>query len=142
MAKIEDFLNCGEKVLFEGTYNVNFVNQTGPTILNLEVIIEKNSNGYNLLIDNFYNTKNNLIPPTNFLLETITITSYEKDITLKNGQIQFTGFYKNNSNLDSATTKNLFVEYSVNSADGIYTGITKVILDAISDQRILYFIGK
>ena len=144
MQKLEDFLNygCEEKILFEGTYNVNFVNQTGPTILNLEIMIEKNTNGYNLLIDNFYNTKNNLIPPTNFLLETITITSYEKDIMLKNGQIQFTGFYKNNSNQDSATTEKLFVEYSVNSADGIYTGVTKVVLNAIVDQRILYFIGK
>lgn len=142
MQNLKKFLDCGEKILFEGTYNVNLENQTGPTILNLEVIIETNPNGYNLLVDNFYNTKNNLIPPTNFLLETITISSYTKDIILKNGQIQFTGFYKNNSNPDSATTENLFVVYSVNSADGIYTGITKVILNAISDQRVLYFIGK
>lgn len=142
MFSIENFIGCGEKILFEGTYNVNKVNQTGPTILNLEVKIETNPNGYNLLIDNFYNSKNDLIPPTNFLLETITITSYTNDIMVKNGQIQFTGFYKNNSNLDSATTENLFVNYSVNSADGIYTGVNKVILNSISDQRILYFIGK
>ena len=92
------------------------------------------------MVDNFYNTKTNLLPPTNFLLETITITSYDIDIVLKNGQIQFTGLYKNNSSPDSPTTENPFVIYSVNSADGIYEGVKKVILNAMSDQRILYFI--
>ena len=87
MEKIEDFLDCDEKVLFEGTYNVNIANQTSPTIINLEVFIQSNPLGYNLLIDNFYNTINNLLPPINFLLETITISSYEKDLMVKNGQI-------------------------------------------------------
>jgi hypothetical protein len=142
MQKIEDFLECCEKVLFKGTYNINKVKQTGPTILNVEALIEANPCGYNLLIDNFYNTTNDLLPPTNFLLETITITSYQNDITFKNGQIQFTGFYKNDSNLDSATTENLFVIYTVNSSDGIYKNVSKIILNAIFDERILYFIGK
>ena len=138
--KIQDYINCGEKVLFTGTYDVNTVKQTGPSILNLNVLIENNIGGYNILVDNFYNTQNNLIPPTNFLLETITISSYDHDITIKNGQIQFTGFYKNKSSPDSATTKNLFVVYSVNSTDGIYNGVSKVVLNAIFDERILYFI--
>ena len=142
MQKLEDLLECCEKVLFLGTYNVNNVKQTGPSILNLQALIETNPQGYNILIDNFYNTKNDLIPQINFLLETITLSSYESDITLKNGQIQYTGFYKNNSSQDSATTENLFVVYSVNSADGIYKNVSKVILNAISDERILYFIGK
>jgi hypothetical protein len=141
MEQIQNFLECGEKILFGGTYNVNNVNQTGPTILNLQVMIEKNINGYNLLVDNFYNTKNNLLPPSNFLLETITISSYSNDMVIKNGQIQFTGFYKNNSSQDSATSENSFVIYSVNSTEGIYKGVTKVLLNAISDQRVLYFIG-
>jgi hypothetical protein len=142
MQKIEDFLECNDKVLFKGTYNVNKVKQTGPSILNLQVLIEINPIGYNILIDNFYNTKNDLIFPTNFLLETITLSSYEKDIEFKKGQIQFTGFYKNNSSQDSAITENLFVVYSVNSKDGIYENVSKIILNAIFNERILYFIGK
>ncbi len=139
--KIEDFINCGEKILFTGTYDVNTAKQTGPSILNLNVLIENNLGGYNILIDNYYNTTNNLIPPTNFLLETITISSYTNDITIKNGQIQFTGFYKNDSSPDSATTENLFVVYTVNSTDGIFSRVSKVILNAIFNERILYFIG-
>lgn len=142
MQKVEDFLDCCEKVLFKGTYNVNRTKQTGPTILNVQALIEANPFGYNILVDNYYNTQNDLIPPTNFLLETITLTSYEKDITLKNGQIQFTGFYKNDSSPDSATTENLFVIYSVNSSDGIYKNVSKVILNAMFDERVLYFVGK
>ena len=60
----------------------------------------------------------------------------------KKGQIQFTGFYKNNSSQDSAITENLFVVYSVNSKDGIYENVSKIILNAIFNERILYFIGK
>ena len=56
MQKIEDFIDYEEKILFEGTYNINNVNQTSPTILNLEVFIESNPSGYNILVDNFYNT--------------------------------------------------------------------------------------
>lgn len=139
--KIEDYLDCCDKILFLGTYDVNTAKQTGPSILNLNMLVENNKDGYNILIDNFYNTKNNLIPPTNFLLETITISSYDHNMTMKNGQIQFTGFYKNESSQDSATTENLFVIYSVNSTDGIYKGVKKVILNAIFNERILYFIG-
>lgn len=130
-----------EEIYFEGTYNINNVNQTGPTILSLQAEIENNPNGYNLLIDNFYNTKDNLIPPNNFLLETITISSYQNDITEKVGQIQYTSFYKNDSPQDSATTEEKFILYIVNSADGIYEGVTKVLLQAITDQRKIFFIG-
>ena len=94
-----------------------------------------------MLIDNFYNTNDNLIPPNNFLLETLTLSSYQNDMTDKVGQIQFTSFYKNNSNGDSATTEENFIIYSVNNSDGIYQGVNKVLLNALSDQRILYFIG-
>ena len=90
-------LICDNKILFEGTYNINNLNQTDPTITNIQILVEINPKGYNLLVDNFYNTKNNLIPPTNFILETISITSYTKDMIMWLGQIQFTAFYKNDS---------------------------------------------
>lgn len=142
MEQIKSLINCDEEIYFEGTYNLNDVNQTGPTILSVNVEIQNNPNGYNILIDNFYNTQDKLLPPNNFLLETITIASYQNNIELKVGQIEYTSFYKNNSSSDSATTNENFLLYLVNNSDGIYSGITKVYLNALTDQRILYFVGK
>lgn len=142
MEQIKSLINYDEEIYFEGTYNLNDVNQTGPTILSVNVEIENNPNGYNILIDNFYNTQDKLLPPNNFLLETITIASYQNDIELKVGQIEYTSFYKNNSSSDSATTNENFILYLVNNSNGIYSGITKVYLNALTDQRILYFVGK
>lgn len=141
MEQIQNFLNLGEVVYFQGTYNVNDANQTTPSILSLNLEVETNTLGYNILIDNFYNTQDKLLPPNDFLLENISIASYQNDITLKVGQIQYTSFYKNNSSPDSATTNENFVLYLVNNANGIYSGVNKVLLDATTDQRILYFIG-
>ena len=137
-----NFINCEEEIYFEGTYNVNDANQTGPTITSLPVKIENNCHGYNLLIDNFYNVPDKTIPPNSFLLETITISSYKNHITDKVGQIQYTAFYKNDSSPDSATTNEKFILYLVNSSNGIYEGVKKVLLKALTEQRILYFIGK
>ncbi len=135
-------LNSDETLYFQGTYNVNDANQTEPAILSLNVDVENNPTGYNILIDNFYNTTDKLLPPNNFLLETITIASYANNIQTKVGQIQYTAFYKNDSTPDSATTNENFIVYLVNNSNGIYEGVTKVILNALSDQKILYFIGK
>lgn len=144
--EINDFLEFDEEILFRGTYNLDNVNQTGPNILTLEIVVENNPNGSNILVDNFYNTYNNLVPPTEFLLETITLASYTSDTMVKkNGQIQYTSFYKNESTQgspDSPETTKFFVLYAVNSAIGIYSGVTKVLLNAMNEQRILYFIGK
>lgn len=142
MEQIKSLINYDEEIYFEGTYNINNVNQTGPTILSINVEIETNPMGYNILIDNFYNTQDKLLPPNDFLLETITIASYQNDIETKVGQIEFTSFYKNNSSKDSAITNEKFILYLVNNTSGIYSGITKVYLDALTDQRILYFVGK
>ncbi len=83
-----------------------------------------------------------MIPPNNFLLETITIASYQNDIQTKVGQIEYTSFYKNNSSPNSAFTNENFLLYLVNNSNGIYSGVNKVLLNALTDQRIIYFIGK
>jgi hypothetical protein len=142
MEQIKSLINYDEEIYFEGTYNLNDVDQTGPTILSVNVEIQNNYDGYNILIDNFYNTQDKLLPPNDFLLETITIASYQNDIKLKVGQIEYTSFYKNNSSSDSATTNENFLLYLVNNSNGIYSGITKVYLNALTEQRILYFVGK
>ena len=142
MEQINSLINSDEEVYFEGTYNINDINQTGPTILSINLQISNNPNGYNILIDNFYNTQDKLLPPNDFLLETITIASYQNAIQTKVGQIEFTSFYKNGSTTDSAITNEPFLLYLVNNSNGIYQGITKVYLNALTDQRILYFVGK
>lgn len=142
MEQIITLINSDEEIYFEGTYNLNDVNQTGPTILSVNLQVSNNPTGYNILIDNFYNTQDKLLPPNDFLLETITIASYQNGIQTKVGQIEYTSFYKNNSSPDSATTTENFILYLVNNSNGIYQGITKVFLNAITDQRILYFVGK
>ncbi len=136
-------LNCKEQILFTGTYNINMSNQTSPSITSIITQIETNKCGYNLLVDNFYNTTDDLIPPNNFLLETITISSYTHDIQTKVGQIQFTSFYKNDStSQDSPDTTENFIEYHVLNSSGIYIDVKKIILDAMNDQRILFFIAE
>ena len=142
MTEIQQFLNPNQQVLFKGTYNVNDQNQTSPSITTLIVQVEKNPIGYNVLVDNFYNTQSNNIPQNNFLLETITISSYIINTDTKNGEIQYTSFYINNTTgQNSAITSKKFIIYNVNSASGIYKGVSNIILDALSDLRILYFIG-
>lgn len=139
MTELKNYLLENEEIYFQGTYNINDVKQTGPTILNVKSQIQNNPFGYNILIDNFYNTVDN--SSNNFLLETITLSSYQNDLKNKVGQIQYTSFYRNNSSQDSATTEENFIVYLVNNSNGIYHGINKVLLNALSDQRILYFIG-
>ena len=142
MTEIQQFLNLNQQVLFKGTYNVNNQNQTSPSITTLIVQVEKNPIGYNMLVDNFYNTQDNIISQNNLLLETITIASYIINTDTKNGEIQYTSFYLNNTTgQNSAITSKKFIIYNVNSASGIYKGVSNIILDALSDQRILYFIG-
>ena len=142
MTEIQQFLNLNQQVLFKGTYNVNDQNQTSPSITTLIVQVEKNPIGYNMLVDNFYNTQDNIISQNNLLLETITIASQIINTDTKNGEIQYTSFYLNNTTgQNSAITSKKFIIYNVNSASGIYKGVSNIILDALSDQRILYFIG-
>ena len=141
MSEQNKYLTNDEEIYFHGTYNLNDLKQTNSVILSVRAENENNPNGYNLLIDNYYNTNDNSIPPNNFLLETITLSSYQNDIKDKVGQIQFTSFYKNNSTSDSATTEENFILYLVNNSNGIYQGVSKVLLNALTDQRILYFIG-
>lgn len=141
MSELKKYLLENEEIYFQGTYNLNDVKQTNPVILSVRTEIQNNPNGYNLLIDNYYNTNDDLLPPNNFLLETITLSSYQNNINNKVGQIQYTSFYKNNSNGDSATTEENFILYLVNNSNGIYQGVNKVLLNALSEQRILYFIG-
>ena len=136
---IDPVLQYDEVILFTGTYNINSQINNGITAT-LLTQIEANPDGYNPLVDNYYNSTDGLIPPNNLLLEYINIASYLRDLKTKVGQIQFTALYLNKSQEDITTEP--FILYEVNNSSGIYSEVSKVILNASTDQRILYFIGK
>ena len=138
---VNSLLECGEKIMFTGTYNINSQVNNGITTTILAEI-QNNPNGYNVLVDNYYNSVDNSTPTNTLLLEYNNIVSYEKifsTITKKIGQIQYTGLYLNNTSTD--TTSSIFTSYEVNNAVGIYNGVTRVILDTRNSQRIIFFIG-
>jgi len=136
---IDSIIQYNEIILFTGTYNINSQVNNGITATILTQI-EANPDGYNPLVDNYYNSSDGLIPPNNLLLEYNNIASYLRDFKTKIGQIQYTALYLNNGQ-ENITTEP-FILYEVNNASGIYSEVYKVILDASQDQRILYFIGK
>lgn len=136
---VNSILNCDEKILFTGTYNINSQVNNGITTTIL-VQIQNNPNGYNVLVDNYYNSTDNSNPANTLLLEYNNIVSYLANSKVKIGQIQYTGLYLNNSATDE--TSDIFTSYEINNASGIYNGVTRVILDTNNSQRILFFISK
>jgi hypothetical protein len=133
-------INNSEKVLFTGKYNINNQINNGITYTLLPVI-SVNPNGYNPFVGNYYNTMDGLSPPNNLLLEYNNIASYSHNLKMKLGQIQFTGLDVNNTASDVASIG--FRVFNINSADGIYEPVTKVIIDnRTPPNRTIYFIGK
>ena len=132
-------ITTSEKVLFTGKYNINDQINNGITYTLLP-IISVNQNGYNPFVGNYYNTMDGQNPPNNLLLEYNNIASYSRNLKTKIGQIQFTGLDINNTASDVASIG--FRVFTINSADGIYELVTKVIIDNRSPpNRTIYFIG-
>lgn len=129
-----------ETVLFTGKYNINDQINNGITYTLLPTI-SINPNGYNPFVGNYYNTTDGLVPPNNLLLEYNNIASYSKHLTKKLGQVQFTSLDINNTASDVASVG--FRVFNINSANGIYEFVTKVIIDnRTPPNRTIYFIGK
>ena len=87
---VNSLLECGEKIMFTGTYNINSQVNNGITTTILAEI-QTNPNGYNVLVDNYYDSLDSSSPSNTLLLEYNNIVSYEKimsTITKKIGQIQ------------------------------------------------------
>ena len=132
-------LDASERVLFTGTYNINEQITNGVTFT-ISPIIESNPNGYNAFVGNYYNTKDKTNSSNNWLLENNNISSYLSDHKTKIGQIQFTGLDINKSKNNVASVK--FRVFDINSSSGIYTNVTKIIIDNRKTKRIISFIGK
>ena len=128
------YLECGEKVLFTGNYTIDKLFK-GPGTVSFEMNVDVNENGKNYVIVEFYVIKK----PASMLQESYYLTSYDEE---KNnvGEIGFNGFYLNDTN--SLITQAGFFTFNVNSSGGIYSDVSKIILDTNESTRKVYFVGK
>jgi len=143
--KFCDYLTECERVLFEGSYNLNDITYNSQTLVTIPYEISINKCGSNIgVTESIYvkdKTKNNL----QLLYETYTISSYKKDVTQsgnndKVGEITWNGFYPNSStNTDTTSPFQAFVVLGTN---GIYKKVTKVVIDFRNTIRKVYFVGK
>ncbi len=138
---INKLLDCCEKVLFTGSYNVknNKRKEDETTILKtLNMYISINPNGYNPRLVVQYSVEDDLLPPNKLANETFNITSFSKTSNQEIGAIQFTSFYQ-----ESKLLNDKYGVFNVNSKSGIYSDVKKVFVLLKDDgEREVYFIGK
>lgn len=132
MNRCYKFLKCNERVCLEGTYNVSETSKTENTSTVL-MKIDKNPLGMNFRVDEFYV----VVEPNELLLETFSIHSYDQN-GKSMGEIQFTSFYKNDTG-SSLSQAGLYY-YNVNSSNGIYKCVKRVVIDTNETVRKVYFV--
>jgi len=138
---IKKYLACDETVDSIGYYDIQDENIENNTSTNHCEFI-KNKNGSNILALKSKYVKDKL--ENNFLNEMYNITSYSSDCECNkgfkkiNGMISFNGLYYDES--EEGMTKSDIVKFPVVSANGIYKGLTSVIIDFTSNIRKMYFI--
>ena len=130
-------LECKQKVIFRGSYDINGRNLIGGNILVNKINICKNKNGVNVVSDVFEYINTLGSTTSNFLQETYTIKSYDSSLKKYYGTIVYTSFYPD-SGSDGVTSPGTY-SFLVLNGDGIYEGITRVIIDANESIRQVYF---
>jgi hypothetical protein len=145
LCKVNKYLTECEKILFEGSYNLNDITYNSATLTTIPYEISINKYGSNIgVTESIYvkdKTENNL----QLLYETYTLSSYKKECNQslydnKIGEITWNGFYPNSgTNTDTTSSFQTFVVLGVN---GIYTKVTKIVIDFRNSIRKVYFIGK
>ena len=132
-------LQCKQKVLFRGSYDINGKNIVGDNILVNKANICKNKEGVNVVSDVFQyiNTLGATTP--NFLQETYTLKSYDSSLKKYYGTIVYTSFYPD-SGSGGVTSPGTY-SFLVLNGDGIYKGLKTVIIDTNQDIRQIYFCG-
>lgn len=135
---IKNLLNCKEKVLFRGSFDVTTINKTENIITN-NADICKNKNGYNIYTQNFnYVNASPLGSPT-FLYVSFIFSSYNTDLTKQKGVISFNNLLVN-SGSGGISVPGIYL-FPVSAANGIYEGVKSVIIDSLLPIRQLYFCG-
>jgi hypothetical protein len=145
VSKVCNYLTECEKILFEGSYNLGDITYNSSTLTTIPYEISINKCGSNIgVTESIYvkdKTKNNL----QLLYETYTLSSYKKEYVQntydnKIGEITWNGFYPNSgSNTDTTSPFQTFV---VLGGSGIYSKVTKIVIDYRNSVRKVYFIGK
>ena len=144
-SEIDYYLSDCDRILFEGKYNLKDIINKDFYLETVPIEISINKHGNNIIIDEYYYVNDKTQDNLQLLDETFTLSSYKKECNQKNydnkiGQITWAGFYPEDST-NGVTTRD-FEPYTVLGGSGIYSKVTKVIIDFRKDIRNVYFIGK
>ena len=137
-----------EEIKFVATYDIrtafaqfipNYPGGNAGLIVNIAGLCS-----FNFLSINFVVTETGLLDGPEFTDDTYSLASYPKDNNKlpKIGSLIWSGIYKERlSRIDNLTTPPSIQQFAVTGADGIYTGVNKVIIDYNNSIRVLFFIG-
>ncbi len=97
--------------------------------------------GFSLISAGIVVTGNGLIGSPTYIDETFSLVTYSNEPnSVKIGTVIWSGTYKENI-VDGITAPSI-QEFDVIGSSGIYSDVTKVIIDYNNLVRIVYFIGK
>ena len=134
-----NYLDCGERIYFTGTYDIMYFNNE-DNYSTVQFFTGLNPLGYNVLTNEYKYVHENSMPSTNFLKETYTIACYEhRMMTKKVGQITFDGLYPDNGS-EGITASDMEV-FTCLGGIGLFRNVTKVVIDFSCPERTVYFIG-
>ncbi len=144
-SEIDYYLSDCDRILFEGKYNLKDVTDKDGFLETIPCEISINKHGYNPMIVEYYTVNDKTQANLQLLDETYTLSSYKKECNQikydsKVGQITWTGFYPNSSTNGDTTSD--FEQLTVLGGSGIYSKVTKVIIDYRKEIRKIYFICK
>jgi hypothetical protein len=102
----------------------------------IPVEIDINFNGSNIYNGITYYLKN--ANNVGFFNRIISITSYpQNDFKVSSGQISASSFFS-----ESGTLSTKIEFFNINSSNGIYKNVTRIIINYENSLRYVYFIGK
>ena len=145
LCKIYEYLTEYEKILFEGSYNLGDITYNSATLVTIPYEISINKCGSNIGVTESNYVKDKTENNLQLLYETYTLSSYKKECNQsvynnKIGGITWNGFYPNSgTNTDTTSSFQTFV---VLGGSGIYSKVTKIVIDFRNSVRKVYFIGK
>jgi len=142
--EIQQFISCGEKILFEGYYD-NALSNNQNNLSTIPCDISANKCGYNVEVIQYYYVNDTNQSNLRLLYETYTLSSYNKMCNnvltnKKTGQITWNGFYPDAGTGGNTTAT--IQQFVVLGGDGIYSKVKKVIIDFRNTIRKIYFVGK
>ncbi len=139
-------ISSNEEIKFIGSYDVNsaFIQLT-PNYPSGNFGLVTNIAGVcanTFLSGNFLITKTSLFGSPTFADETYSLVSYPKESNdlPKIGSLIWSGVYREKITLEGTTAPSVQA-FVVTGADGIYSDVSRVIIDFNNVVRVLYFIG-